>query len=212
LLEALATDKVSRVRKAVAQHEKCPRKLVEMFATDKSWEVRWAVASRTDTPRRILAQLAADSCTDVRREVARNPSSPISALRKVAKSQGGLLHKHVLANPSCSASLRTEIEGFWAKRIARVLRLTVRSVKGNVRIRASLQDEDFVQAFDALGILDRESDYQQIATAARSDSELARLAASFHPNATTATLKMLMDDNDETVANQALMHLATRGD
>lgn len=76
VLEALADDSESCVRKKVAANPSAPIELIEQFADSEDSGVRVFLATNPSTPSGLLESLAADDNKLTRRNVAAHPSTP----------------------------------------------------------------------------------------------------------------------------------------
>jgi len=83
MLEALAKDRVDRIRLRVAENPATPIDILELLATDKNVDVRIAVGTNPSTPAHISYGLAFDSDANVRLGLAEDLNTPIELLDKL---------------------------------------------------------------------------------------------------------------------------------
>ena len=87
IIEELAGDEDSYVRKEVAYNPNTPVDILRKLAEDENSDVRWGAIRNPNTPADILRELAEDKEWYVRYEVTRNPNTPVEALRKLAMDE-----------------------------------------------------------------------------------------------------------------------------
>lgn len=103
----LATDVEADVRWSVALSslQKLPAQIVEALANDSDSKVRRMVAGGTGTPQDLLVALARDDSAEVRNQVARNPNTAESVLSILANDVEPRVRWCVADNPSCPVEL-----------------------------------------------------------------------------------------------------------
>jgi len=111
ILEQLAKDGDSRVRRGVAENHNTPVAVLEQLATS-AWDAggnpafdgdsyggaRSAVARNPNTPVTILEQLAKDEDEYVRGAVGQNPNTPVAVLEQLAKDEIANVRAYVARN------------------------------------------------------------------------------------------------------------------
>ena len=98
LLEQLAINTDSRVRRAVAGNAFAPVALLERQAMDTDGGLRRAVASNGATPITLLERLAKDTDLDVRRAVVGNRTTPVALLDRLSKDYHWMVRGAVACN------------------------------------------------------------------------------------------------------------------
>jgi hypothetical protein len=84
LLEALARDKVDRIRLRVAENPGTPIDILELLAADQNVDVRIAVGTNPSTPLHIRYSMAFDSDQNVRLGLAEDLNTSIELLDKLS--------------------------------------------------------------------------------------------------------------------------------
>jgi len=105
VLEKLAEDEESLVRSGVAHNPNIPVSVLEKLAEDEESLVRSGVAHNPNTPVSVLEKLAEDEESLVREAVAHNPNTPVSVLEKLAEDEESLVREAVAHNPNTPVSV-----------------------------------------------------------------------------------------------------------
>ena len=100
ILRKLAGDKGANVKYSVAKNPKTPVDILRKLAEDKDWRARAGVPRNPNTPVDILIKLAEDVYSGVRYEVAMNPNTPAEVLRKLAEDEDDSTRYNVARNPN----------------------------------------------------------------------------------------------------------------
>ena len=100
ILRKLAEDKGANVKYLVAKNPNTPVDILRKLAEDKDWRVRAGVPRNPNTPVDILIKLAEDVYSGVRDEVAMNPNTPAEVLTKLAEDEDDSARYNVARNPS----------------------------------------------------------------------------------------------------------------
>ena len=100
IIEELAGDEDSYVRKEVAYNPNTPVDILRKLAEDKDWRARAGVPRNPNTPVDILIKLAEDVYSGVRYEVPRNPNTPAEVLTKLAEDEDDSTRYNVARNPN----------------------------------------------------------------------------------------------------------------
>jgi len=109
LLQILANDSETDVRKCVAGNDNTSTEVLTKLSEDPSYLVRICVAKHEFTPPQILAVLAKDFAQTVRRSVAQNPSTTPTALAILASHKDEYTLWSVAQNPSASSQTLAEL-------------------------------------------------------------------------------------------------------
>ena len=105
IIEELAEDEDSYVRKEVAYNPNTPVEVLRKLTGDEDKDVRWGAIRNPNIPADILRELAEDKDKHMRYEVARNPNTPIDILRKLADDEDRNVRRGVAENPNASAEV-----------------------------------------------------------------------------------------------------------
>ena len=100
ILRKLAGDKGANVKYSVAKNPKTPVDILRKLAEDKDWRARAGVPRNPNTPVDILIKLAEDVYSGVRYEVAMNPNTPAEVLKKLAEDEDDSTRYNVARNPN----------------------------------------------------------------------------------------------------------------
>ena len=105
ILEGLADDIDSTVRRNVAQNPNTSKSVLEKLADDSKAYVRKIVAINRNTPETVLKKLADDIYFTVRKNVAQNPNTSKSVLEKLASDSEEYVRKYVAGNSNTTESV-----------------------------------------------------------------------------------------------------------
>ena len=100
ILRKLAGDKGANVKYSVAKNPNTPVDILRKLAEDKDWRARAGVPRNPNTPVDILIKLAEDVYSGVRYEVPRNPNTPAEVLTKLAEDEDDSTRYNVARNPN----------------------------------------------------------------------------------------------------------------
>jgi predicted DNA-binding WGR domain protein/pentose-5-phosphate-3-epimerase len=165
----LVNDKVSDVRRSVAQNSSSPQIVLEALANDKDSDVRRSVAKNSSTPVNVLESLAEDTDLWVRDSVAENSSTPVAGLAVLAKDIYSVVRSSVASNASAPAA---------------ILEALAKDEESNVRRRVAKNHSTSVELLETL--------------AKDTDSDV-RSNVSRNPSTTESVLKILAKDKDSSV-------------
>ena len=103
IIEELAEDEDSEVRRLAVKHPSIPVEALTKLAEDRSLVVRSEVAYNPNTPVELLKNLSEDKEETVRYVVSRNPRTPVEALRKLAEDKDAGVRHGIADNPRTPA-------------------------------------------------------------------------------------------------------------
>lgn len=219
LLEKLAKDDEWWVRHDLARNPKIPLSLLEILAEDAESIVRDAVVQNRATPWELLRRMSADKSKTVSRYC--------SSLRN--QSDHYMVQFRRMAEDSATAPdqlLALASQGLWSIRAAalnnpslpesdRVTGLDALRVEMEAALRGAdtprptdeIDLQDIPVALQAMELMSDPGDKKRIAAAAKSKDLLERVGAILTPGIQPSLLRMLLDDEVETVRQLAASKL-----
>lgn len=105
ILEWLAKDKNSVIRRSIANNLGTPMSLLKQLATDKDPDVLTGVAKNPNTSSLILEELAKNSDPDVRYAVCSNPNTAVPSLETLARDKENRVRAAIVKNPNTPKSI-----------------------------------------------------------------------------------------------------------
>ncbi len=218
LLEKLAKDDEWWVRRDLARNPKISLSLLEILAKDAESIVRDAVARNRATPWELLRRMSADKsktvasyCSSLRnqrdhyvvqlRRMAEDPATAPDQLLALASQGLWSVRAAALNNPSLLESERaTGLDALRAEMEAE-LRTTDTPPPEGVDL------QDIPVALQALDLMPDPGEKKRMAAAAKSKDVLARIGVILTPGIQPSLLRMLLDDEVETVRQLAASKL-----
>ena len=232
LLEILAKDKKEGVRSGVAENPKTPLPILKVLATDEKETVKISVLLNPVTPFDLMmcmsegrinkeeyVDLHCDTNQILRQEsycrsyavmrqqvlmwrTAEDPNTSQDHLLELSKDGLWSMRLAALNNPSMPTSARNDgHKKLWSDVAAAVLATDTQLVPN----KFSLQE--IPAALQSMGLMPDPSDKKAIAAAAKSEDFLERVGAILTPGIQPSLLRMLLDDEAETVRQIAASQL-----
>jgi predicted DNA-binding WGR domain protein len=215
-LDILARDKKELVRSMVAKNPNATASLLEELAKDEKYSVRISVLINDSTPFELIKKISTGQDNNVKnkdesfysyrlimeeillRRKAQDPNTSEDQLIDLARIGLWSIRLAAINNPSLSASDRdNELSKLWEELEAAVCATDAPLPPEHVELH------EIPAALKALGRMPDPTDKNAVAEAAKSDDLLKRVGAILTTGIQPSLLRMLLDDELETVRQLA---------